>query len=960
MFISSKLPGNNLAKNKLSLAISVALFPLMIATSMTTQAAEQTKADTETIEKATKKVAAKADETEVIEVTGFRSSASQQRWSKRNSDNISDSIFAEDMGKMPDANIAEAMQRITGVGISRVDGEGSEVTIRGIDPSLNVITLNGQVMTNGGDDNAVDLSTMSADMLKSIEVIKSPSADHDEGSLGGSILLKTARPLQAKKRKISASVQLKSDELADEQDVAVNLGFIDSVNDSFGVAFSLFYDEKSTRQDYFTSTQWDIFDLTSAHSAQTGKDLGSISSYEPKQFDLGIKFNERVRLGGGVTFEYLPDDISSLVLDMSYTKKFDDSLSHQTRVSGMRNDTIYDEVSGSTVVASANANGNQLSRLKEVETDTTTLSLAYDREFGDWLFTTKLGYSLSEASDVLNRRISWKVAKTEVTTSWLDENGSFYDIPTTQWHNDSGWFDPAQMELNTFFDNGRDVKDELSSISVDIERDLDFGPLTAIKFGAKYFERAKDTASYQGTIKGKTVNGGDKVYLDQHSLDFPVDDFFHGVADNVIPGFDVPNFDEIYDTYLPDGHEPIVDPNKTSLIETEAAAAYVKLNYAWFDDRLLGDFGVRAVNTKISAAGHGGINYPDEILSAPINEENDYTNILPSFNGRFIINEEMVLRFSAAQVMARPAFTEVRPGFVFQATSNVLRGNRGNPKLDAFEANQFDISWEWYYGETGMVSVAAFYKDITSFIYATTTELSQKEVFGDQFGTGPCPEYLDTLPDDADPDAAELCRRVTDVPVRGSSNGSNGTVQGVELSYQQDFTFLPGFLSDFGVVTNYTYTDSEAPYSTEEEGSDVYFDGFPFLNTSKDTFNGTLYWEKSGHSLRLAYNYRSPRLTNAVVLESSQWTDSRESLDFSGQYELTKQIKLTFAATNLTNESNRTFVTRTVGQEGEYSDGTAWSLPGEGNALTGNAPDWRTASYKHNGRTYRIGITARF
>ena len=145
----------------------------------------------------------------------------------------------------------------------------------------------------------------------------------------------------------------------------------------------------------------------------------------------------------------------------------------------------------------------------------------------------------------------------------------------------------------------------------------------------------------------------------------------------------------------------------------------------------------------------------------------------------------------------------------------------------------------------------------------------------------------------------------------------------------QQFTFLPGFLSDFGGIFNYTYADSDATYISEDSANAEFFDGFPFLNTSRDTFNGTVYWERGGHTVRLAYNYRSASLFEAIRLDGSLWTDARQSLDFSATFKLTKSMNLTMQATNLTNEVNRRFVTRTIGKNG---------LESEGSALDGNAP----------------------
>jgi len=197
----------------------------------------------------------------------------------------------------------------------------------------------------------------------------------------------------------------------------------------------------------------------------------------------------------------------------------------------------------------------------------------------------------------------------------------------------------------------------------------------------------------------------------------------------------------------------------------------------------------------------------------------------------------------------------------------------------------------------------------------------------------------------------ESCALLIDVPTTAPINGSGGSIQGFELAYQQQFTFLPGFLSDFGGIFNYTYADSDATYISEDTPNAEFFDGFPFLNTSRDTFNTTLYWERGGHTVRLAYNYRSESLFEAIRLDGSLWTDARQSLDFSATFRLTKSMNLTMQATNLTNEVSRRFVTRTIGKNG---------LETEGSALDGNAPDWRTAWLGHNGRTYRLGLNFRF
>jgi len=874
---------------------------------------------------------------EEVIVTGMRNSMMSMRDAKRNSDNVSDSIFAEEMGKMPDENIAEAMQRITGVSISRANGEGTTVTIRGVDPSLNQVTMNGVRLTNGGDNNAVDFSAMSADILKSIEVIKSPSANHDEGSLGGTVNLKTFRPLDMKTKRITATIQAQHDELADETDPVLKAAYTDQYGDGrFGLAVSAYWDQRTTREDYARVYNWKVWTIDPATSYQTGEDLGKIYSHEPIGFEPGIRLRERSRYGGAATLEFRPSDVSSLWLDLSYSLLNEDYMAHQTRLTGLRKGNIWDEESGSSFFASSpNGSGNILSRDQEMETETTTIGLGYEQDIGEWTLLAKLGISDTEQAWLKNHRVNFK-PNGPISIDWLNENGGFNVIPTMEWQIEGGFWDVDSARLFQLYDDSRSVKDEYDSVSVDLNRAMNAGAISGIAFGAKYWESNRYRSQTTGNTRFTTDSDGEQVFLGDYSLPFPVNDFFAGVANNVIDGWPIPDFDAIYDTYLPNGFDGPIDDANTYTIETDATAFYIKAEFSAFNDRLLGDFGVRYVQTNVSSIGHRGANFPVSgpepwNVSFPVNLKNDYSNTLPSFNARWILNEDMLLRFSAAEVMARPRFSELRPGVSVKASNpNLPQASGGNPMLDPTEATQYDISWEWYFGETGLVSIAAFYKDLKSFIFVSTDEV-----------TYDCPEGI----------VEENCALLIDVPTTMPINGEGGDIYGFELAYQQNFTFLPGFLSDFGGIFNYTYADSDATYVSEGTANAEYFDGFPFLNTSRDTFNTTLYWERGGHTVRFAYNYRSENLWRAVHLNSSIWRDSRQSLDFSAVFSLTRHMNLTLAANNLTNEANRRFTTRTVAQNG---------LEGEGSVLDGNAPQWRTENFGHIGRTYRIGVNFRF
>jgi iron complex outermembrane receptor protein len=888
-----------------------------------------------------------------IVVTGFRNSVMEQLNNKRFSESISDSIFAEDIGKMPDENIAEAMQRITGVGISREDGEGRGVTVRGIGPDQNQITLNGQTLTSDGEGTGVDLSSMSADMLRSIEVIKTPSASDEEGSLGATIKLKTHRPLDVKKKIGRASLQYKQNDHSEKSDLAVKGSFINKYkDDTVGIAVSAFYDQKSTRNDSFLTATWKV-------SPNPDMDGNLVDVYWPQRVSATLKEKERVRIGAALTLEFELDDVTTFWVDYAYNKLTDENYNTgvQVQLAHVGNN-LLDEATNSPIFSSyLKAKGASVTTLTDLESDTHVLGLNFEHDFENWSLGANLGASSTEKVTLDGRSLIYRPtnAGTPISINWVNENGQFQDIPNVLIHTDSGQFDQTTTFLSQVRDPDVSVKDEIHNFALNLERDMDIGIINHIDIGVKYTKRSKDNLALDGLVGWNGIRGDfgiDNVYLSEYdSSPFPYDNFLGGLTDNSIAGWTIPNVDLIHQTFLPNGYTGGIDPIRTYTIETKTAAGYIKFDFAAFDDALSGNFGVRLVETQSTSIGSEGIRFPvaykDENVVQAVSALNTYTNSLPSFNARYTLNEEMLLRFSVGKVMARPKITDLRPGVDYALTNSAnRRATGGNPELKPTTATQVDLSWEWYFAETGLLSVAAFYKEINSIVYNKGFIISI-----------PCPEGLTVCDDvyDGGP--------IDDIVGKYAQNGEGGELKGVELSYQQDLTFLPGFLSNLGTVINYTYTDSEGRYSdanedtaegtecTAETTSNCY-NGLPFIDTSRDTFNSTVYWQKDGNTVRLAYNYRSARLLNPVDTISAIWADARQSLDLSAVYKINKDLSLTFAATNLTDEYNRSYITRMLPSGGLEGN--------EGNGLSSDARTWRTKNLAYIGKTYRLGVNYKF
>lgn len=279
--------------------------------------------------KATDETKKEEDEAvEVITVEGFRGSLLKSMNDKRFSGNVSDSIFAEDIGKATDQNIADALSRITGVSVQSVDGEGSKITVRGADPSQNMITLNGVQLTSADFNQSVDLSTFSADVLSKITVVKTPSADHDEGSLGASVNLVSATPLDLKKNRRSLTFQGRYNEFSEESDYKISGSFSHKfLDEKLGFLITAFNETSSIRRDEIRISDFDARTVTSARD-QNGNIISDYTALGPEEVNYSLYQNSRDRYGANGSVQFIPTESTNVIFDFNYSKFTGSDVSH--------------------------------------------------------------------------------------------------------------------------------------------------------------------------------------------------------------------------------------------------------------------------------------------------------------------------------------------------------------------------------------------------------------------------------------------------------------------------------------------------------------------------------------------------------------------------------------------------------------------------------------------------------
>ncbi len=938
------------------------------------------------------------EDVEIIQVTGVRSSLTSALNAKRSSEAISDSIIAEEIGKSSDENIAQALSRIAGVSLDRSGGDNQTVTVRGIQAALNDVKLNGVSMTSNTDDQAVDLSLFSADVLGRIDVVKSPSANQEEGSLGASINLQTRAPLSSKKNVNVFTVEARHNDLREDTTPRFTYTGIYNLDDTMGFAGSVFYDEKNVRKDEFN-----IFNSTirkfetkgnpgtngskTVINAETGEIIPGETYAVSPNFHLNrLNLDDKVKKGGTLTFQYRPNDDTEFRFDGSYSRQEIDHLQTHTRMHNMHRNPyevtveLGDENSSNRVVAidSGHVGGlNQSGRWLNT-TDTLVLGANFEHAVNeDWMVSGRIGYSASDQEYTDGFRMNWvpdiggKQADRDTWCGVNWEKGPEGDsIPEFSFCDVYDGNDPSTMKLGQIRSDRRDVDDSKSSIYLDASRAFDNDYITSVEFGFKYTDRTKEVRAEEVFFGPDAFENDNKILASDipgaATSSITEGHFLDGIAPAGTPtDWIFPNIDATVALAFPNGlNDDLFVPNplKAWSVDEKTYGAYAQANFELLEGDITGNFGIRYAKTEIESNGHSGIRFPqgvpfyDDIdpngdgdtFKFPVQGDKDYDNWLPSFTLNWMIDDDLILRTSAAKVMARPNINSLRSGDDIKANNmeEVPKGNRFNTELEPFEANQFDVSLEWYFEEGALLSAALFYKDFTSFTYETSFNEPVPNPI-----TGTC--IVDRSGFETEEEKLAATSPCADVNITQTVNGGSAEIKGLELSYQQNYSSLPGLFSHLGTSVNYTYADSDA--IVDPDNADNPFNGLPFLNTSKHSSNVTVFWEDDKLSLRLAYAYRSEALSQTTNRESSVIRDARGTLDFTANYAFTKNLKVSFSALNLTDSYDKFYevMTNPTGFEDK-------GIVAEVGSDISDASDNRTHSVFDYGSDFRLSLRYSF
>jgi iron complex outermembrane recepter protein len=886
-------------------------------------------------QEAQSQVSAPQEEIEEVVVTGFRASLNAALADKRASAAAIDSIHAEDIAKFPDANLAESVQRIPGVSIARDAGEGRNISVRGLGPQFTRVRINGMEAqsTTGGTDSSggsnrnrqFDFNVFASELFNSITARKTSSAEVEEGSLGATIDLRTARPFDYPGFTLVGALKGAYNDLAEDVDPRATFLVSNTFGDGkFGALFSAAYSERTAFEEGSSTVRWDAGNSVgglNAASTPTGITLAqanAATTFHPRIPRYGRLTHEQDRLGLTAALQWQINDTNLISFDALYSDFSATRDENYLEAFSFSRNAAQGGKPATRILAGELAPNGTLayglfddvdirseSRYDELSTKFGSYTLTATHEISDrWSMTELAGYSRSDFNNPIQTTITFDRPNTD-GYSW-DFRGDDR-LPAFDYGYDVD--DPANWTFGTFPGGSSEIRIRPQGVDNTFQVakiDLKFVATdnVALKFGVDY--KKYDFVSFESRRASETTVPTLPVGTTLADMSMLLTGFGSGLdlPANTDRSWLMPDLDAFartFDIYSNTGmfalgsitNAAARGNNRSVTEQDEGVYLQADFNFDW-GIPVRGDLGVRYSRTEQTSQGYLPAGGAPVLLTAV----HEYSDVLPSLNLVAEYTPDLLMRFAAAKVMTRPALGQVTPGGTTSLVGN-LGVATGNPYLDPTRATTYDLALEWYFDEGALLSGAVFYKDIKTFVQT----LIENMPF-DQSG------YPMDLLAGTTLTGTEMFAFSTPV------NTPGGPLKGFEVNYQQPFRFLPGAWSNFGMLLNYTYVDSKIDYVTSATGATPPVTN-DLVNLSKHAWNGTLYYEAGGFSARTSASYRDRYLTavpaaNAPTIQDADGTNESLNVDLSTSYEINDHLTISLEGLNLTDEANDQFTdTRT-------------------------------------------------
>jgi len=831
-----------------------------------------------------------------VSVTGVRASIRKSLVEKHSASGIVDAISAEDIGKFPDLNLSESLQRIPGVTLDRnAIGEGAQVNLRGLGPEFTQVEINGMPgLSNGGESRSArtegsrgfNFEMFATELFSKATVYKTGLAEVDEGGLAGTVRLETPRPLDRQGTRMVASVLGNYSELTDSFNPRAAVLFSHNHADVFGIAASVAFSQTDFQSNVIQAGSWRPFARYNTGTRASDEVRAALMPLSPTYY----VFNEdRDTTGSTLTLQLRPNESLSFSLDGLYSKLKNKRLQLRPDFpidGGI--DAPANAVVENGVITAADIVGVQ-NRIgvRHHTNDEDYQQIVARVEWTPnehWSIRPSVGYSKREAQrefDLFSFRLADSDGNFDPGMVSYRMRGNFIDfIPSATDFSSN----PEDFLFNVFIMNPTSNKDEETQFRFDVDRHFS-GHDHVLKFGLRHNDRTMDRVSSEWWLSRQAgTRAVDLPHLDSVAdwVDFEVSGARAGTPGKLL----TVDRNQTWATFMPGGN-PIAGTFVQEFPGTAAQQTFSiqeKTGSAWMQmDLLFGAWtlipGLRYVHTEQTSSGFDVINanQPTQQVT-PVRVSKTYNGYLPSLTARYDLGRAVVLRGAYARTLTRPGMGSLSPGEILTVTGDATGTvRRGNPNLDPYYANNIDLGAEWYFSAEGLLALNLFYKKASNFIDNQS--------------------YIDTriFPRQTAPD--ELVNGTVNVtePV----NGVSATIKGLEMSMQSRFSRLPGAWGNLGGILNYTHTDSSADFSQE---GDVRSQGLPGL--SKNSINAIVYYDDGRLDTRLSWAWRDRYLANFAETPGGvpRFTKAYGQLDLSLNYRLTDKVSFQAQVLNLTQE----------------------------------------------------------
>ncbi|GGD69769.1 TonB-dependent receptor [Lacimicrobium alkaliphilum] len=920
------------------------LISSLLVVSSQTAVAQDADADTES------EAETASENVEKIEVRGMRSSIKESLHIKQNSVQVVDAIVAEDIGKFPDQNVAEALQRITGITITRNAGEGQNVTVRGLGGDYNVTTINGRRMASEHSSRDFNFDLIASELLGGVEVYKSPVAKTQEGGIGSVINIKTRRPLDFDGLTFSASAEGiyedRTKEVTPQASFLVSNTFLDG---TVGALFTAVYSERTLRIDSyegqgFYNANTEDADLTIRQDVDGNGEFDPYVDNEwgsiiPGYVRYGNKQDTRERIGGSLALQWLPGNDLEVNFDSIFssyeTNGTESQISFVTYdeswtpgIPGVKDVGFAEEgIVDSIVLYDGGAMAELLNVSRPRITETYQVGIN-----ANWYATDELSLSFdvshSSAKNENNGHNRYIVARGFVDEISIDASTDNL-LPDVSVTPTLGRETPFGAHYS--YNSGTGIKDEVNEFRIDGRwQPLASDWISSVEFGVNIGEQTKTTSANASRNPSAFSNAGSQLSSDEYS-DFSVDysaaeeingfDLFRLPGSVIVdsdfsnfldgepgqhpspwPRFDYDQLFSFYQSISPEAANQLIKatprPRDSYDVSEQTSAVYASVNIEnqIMDFPFVLNIGVRAIETDVGSRGFS-LN-PDLVrFVAADPEEPEIIQFLEEVEN---YQEQVEFEDSYTDVLPSINFKlNLTDELLFRATASKVITRPGIGNLRAWSYLNI-AEREYHASNPGLEPLRANQGDLTLEWYfsdygALTAALYFKDIetFSTQGRNG-----TTTI----DGEEFEIQSYI--------NSDAGGEIRGIEVAYQQSFNdILPEPFDGLGVQLNYTYVDSG--YDEVDESHEEYdfrVRDLPFRGMSKRSYNAVLYYEKDRIQARLAYNWRDKYLTNEDDWGGVRWQAAYGQLDFSASYDVTEQVNVSLSATNLTNERGYAYI----------------------------------------------------